>query len=312
MADQMRIVMLGHSNAGKTTYMAAMYQLMNGPKGYEGFRIVANDNKRHTELLNNARAIADDRYPPPTSRHSEYDFTLSFQGRKVSSFTWNDYRGGAIMERSSSPDTGKLLKEISAADAVVVFADAYELANNPASHQDVYELTDLMHRAITAGKAKPLVLAFTKADLIRRTDQWGVAIEPFEQVMRAMETSKAVRGTTVTIACGNRPKAVEVPVLWCLSNGLANQVQALRDDIAHHQRQAAYHASRDTLGNRVSSWWNNEESEHKMQLSNLASAQRKLAELEPLGWRAQRLAKALSKAQRKNAPPRIIRKAGRR
>jgi hypothetical protein len=312
MADQMRIVMLGHSNAGKTTYMAAMYQLMNGSNGYEGFRIVADDSARHAELLNNAKAIANDRYPPPTSRHAEYDFTLSFQGRTVSAFTWNDYRGGALMERSSSPDTGRLLKEISAADAVVVFADAYELATTPASHQDAYELTDLMQRAIADGHAKPLVLAFTKADLIRTTEQWAVAIEPFEQVMRAMDTSTRVKGTAVTIACGAQPKAVQVPVLWCLSNGLTNRVQALRADVAYHQKQANYHASRDTLGNRVKSWWNNEDSEHKKQLSNLASAQRKLTELEPLARPADRLARALRKAQRKDGPPRIFRKAGRR
>jgi GTPase SAR1 family protein len=309
----MRIVMIGHTNAGKTTYMAMMYRLMNGKKGYEGFRIVANDSARHAELLDNAGAIDSGRYPPPTARHSEYDFTLYFDGREVSDFTWNDYRGGAIMERSTSADTAKLLKEIADSDAVVIFADAYELATNPASHNDVQELTDLMHRAISdSGSGKPLVLAFTKADLVRSTAEWAVALEPFEQVIQAMDQSRDIKATTVTVACGDRPKAVQMPVLWCLSYGLANQAKKLRDDVARYRKRAEEHAKNDTIGNRFGSWLRDEESEHKKQLRYLAWAEENLAELAPLEQRAHQLAKALRKAQRKDAPPRIVRKASRR
>ncbi len=306
----MRIVMIGHSHAGKTTYMAMMYSLMN--KGYRGFRIVADDGARHAELLRNAQAIELERYPPPTSRHSEYDFTLYFEGREVSSFTWNDYRGGAIMERSTSADTAKLLREIASSDAVVIFADAHDLATNPASHEDVQELTDLMHRAIgESGGAKPLVLAFTKADLISTTAEWATAVEPFEQVRRAMDRSSNVKATTVTVACGRNPRAVQVPVLWCLSYGLTNQVKGLRDDVARYRGWADEAAGKDTLFNRIGSWARDEESEHQKQLRYLATAERKLAEAVPLERRAHDLAKALKKAQRKDAPPWAFRKAGR-
>jgi GTPase SAR1 family protein len=307
----MRIVMIGHSNAGKTTYMAMMYRLMN--EGYRGFRIVADDGARHAELLGNAQAIVhSELYPPPTSRHSEYDFTLYFEGREICAFTWNDYRGGAIMERSTSADTAQLLQEIAASDAVVIFADAYELAINPASHEDVQELTDLMHRAIgESGGDKPIVLAFTKADLIRTTAEWAVAVEPFEQVRQAMDRSSSVKATTVTVACGSKPKAVQVPVLWCLSHSLANQVKKLRDDVARYRRWADEAAKKDTIFNRIGSWAREEESEHQKQLRYLARAEEKLAEIVPLERRARELAKALTKAQRKDAPTRAFRKAGR-
>lgn len=303
--------MLGHSNAGKTTYMAMMYQLMN-IEGYRGFRIVATDPDRHAELLENARAIRLDRYPPLTARHSEYDFTLYFEGREISDFTWNDYRGGAIMERSTSPDTAALLKDLAASDAIVIFADAYDLATSPTSHTNIEDLTDLMHRAIEErANAKPLVLAFTKADLIRKASDWAVAVKPFEAVRRAMDTSRNVKATTVTVSCGHKAKAVQVPVLWCLSYGLANQANALRDRVAYYQRRADEHAKNDTIFNRVGSWWKNEESEHQKQLRNLERAQEKLAELAPLEQRARQLAAALTTAQRKDGPPRAFRRAGR-
>jgi len=307
----MRIVMLGHSNAGKTTYMAMMYQLMN-VKGYRGFRIVAKDCDRHAELLDNARAIESDRYPPPTARHSEYDFTLHFEGREISDFTWSDYRGGAIMERSTSADTAALLNDVAASDAVVIFADAHELATSPGSHVNIEDLTDLMHRAIEErADAKPLVLAFTKADLVRKTSDWTSAVEPFEGVRRAMDTSRNVKATTVTVSCGRKVKAVQVPVLWCLSYGLANEAKALRNRVAYYQRRADEHGENDTLFNRVGSWWRNEESEHHKQLQYLARAEEKLAELAPLEDRAKELAAALTKAQRKDGPPRAFRRAGR-
>jgi Double-GTPase 2 len=303
--------MLGHSNAGKTTYMAMMYHFMN--KGYEGFSITADDPGRHAELLANARAIIAGRYPPPTSHHSEYDFTLSFEGREVSAFTWSDYRGGALMERSTSAETATVLREIASSDAVVIFADAEELVTNRDSHGDVDELVDLMHRAIEErSNAKPLVLAFTKADLIRKTADWAIVLEPFEKVMRAMDTSSNVKGTAVTVACTAKPKAVQVPVLWCLSYALANRAKALHDDVTYYQGRADHHARNDTLTNRIVSWWNSDESEHQKQLRNLARAQEKLAEVLPLERRVTKMITVLAKAQRKEGPPRAFRRAGRR
>jgi len=50
-----RIVMLGDTGAGKTTYMALMYQFMD--KGHRGFRIRTDDERHHKELLHDAAEI---------------------------------------------------------------------------------------------------------------------------------------------------------------------------------------------------------------------------------------------------------------
>jgi hypothetical protein len=129
----MQIVMLGHSNAGKTTYMALMYELMH--EGYQGFQIRATTPADHAQLLGDARAIRQGDYPPPTSRRQKHNFSLNFQGRPVSDFTWSDYRGGAITERSTNEDKAALLADLRRSDAIVIFADAHELATDPPSHR---------------------------------------------------------------------------------------------------------------------------------------------------------------------------------
>jgi hypothetical protein len=169
-----------------------------------------------------------------------------------------------------------------------------------------------MQRAIgEQTKAKPLVLAFTKADLIRRSSQWALAVEPFAQVRRAMEVSANIKPTTVTIACGPQPKAVQVPVLWCLSHVLASEVSELRDDLAYYQKLAKEAGSKAWWGNSIYAVYKEKESERSKQLRYSKQAEGRLAELAPLEWPANQLAQALTKAQRKYGLPRAFRKAAR-
>jgi hypothetical protein len=126
-----------------------------------------------------------------------------------------------------------------------------------------------------------------------------------------MSASRNVKATTVTVSCGRKVKAVQVPVLWSLSHGLANQTQALRDQVKDYQRRADEHGRNDTFFNRVGSFLKNEDSERRKQIQNLARATEKLAELRPLESRATDLAAALARAQRKYGLPRALRKADR-
>jgi GTPase SAR1 family protein len=308
----MRIVMLGYSDAGKTTYMAMMYRFMNKAKGHNGFRIEADNRQQGIKLLENAESISHGWYPDPTDRRDSYHFSLYFQGQRISTFEWADYRGGALTERSTNEDMAALLADMKSCDAIVVFADAYELATVPDSHRRVRRLTVLMQQAISAQRsAIPIVLAYTKADLIRKSEQWRVAIEPFEQVSRALETSANVKGAIVTVSCGKRLKAVHVPVLWCLSQGVANTIRALQDDVNYYTRQADSHGERGSIGNSIKSMWNGVDSEWKKQRLYLKEAEDKLAEIQPLLLPADRLRGTLEKAQRKDGPPRAYRRAAR-
>jgi hypothetical protein len=306
----MRIVMLGHSNAGKTTYIAMMYQFMNKGKGHKGFHIQARDSRQHSELLENAQAINSGRYPPATSRRDAYEFDLSYEGRPVSRFIWSDYRGGALAERSTNEDMAALMADVNSCDGVVVFADAYELATGPDSYRQVGRLTYLMQRAIGERRAStPIVLAYTKADLIKSSEDWSKAIQPFSQVSAALVGSSNVKGAIVTVSCGRRPKAVHVPVLWCLTHGVANMIKELQDEADDFQRQAAAARKNGSIANSFTSWRDGVESERKKAARFQGESQAKLRELKPLQTPARELAKTLSKAQHKDGPPRAFRKA---
>jgi hypothetical protein len=309
----MRIVMLGYSDAGKTTYMAMMYRLMNRTKGHNGFWIEADNRQQGLRLLDNAEAISQGRYPPPTDRRDTYDFSLYFLGQRVSTFEWADYRGGALTERSTNEDMAALLSDMKSCDAVVVFVDAYQLATDPDSHRRVRRLTVLMQQAISAQRSGiPIVLAYTKADLVKKSEDWREALEPFEQVSQALETSPNVKGTIVTVSCGKRLKAVNVPVLWCLSYGVANTIQGLQNQVDYYKRQAEDYGKRGSIGNSWRSMWDGVDSEWKKQRRSLKEAEDKLAEIQPLLLPAQQLKATLQKAQRKEGPPRAFRKATKR
>lgn len=306
----MRIVMLGHSNAGKTTYIATMYQFMNKGNGYKGFRIQTRNPQQHAELLLSAKEITAGRYPPPTSRRDTYEFDLSYHGRSVSKFIWSDYRGGALAERSTDEDMAALLADMRSCDGLVIFTDAHELATDPDPHRSVRRLTGLMQRAIGEQRAAiPVVLAYTKADLLKSSEEWSKVIEPFTQVSTALETSSNVRGAIVTVSCGRRPKAVHVPVLWCLSHGVANMIKALQNETAYYHNQAFTASKSGSIANSFRSWRGGDESEWKKAARYRKDAQEKYKELKPLMAPARELAKTLSKAQRADGPPRAFRQA---
>ena len=106
----MRVLMLGHSGAGKTTYMASMYELMN--RTNKGFKVIADDQAEHIELLQRAVGIRKGIYPPPTVQRREYNFTLYFEGSRVSSLVWADYRSGALNERSTDDEVMALVSDM--------------------------------------------------------------------------------------------------------------------------------------------------------------------------------------------------------
>jgi hypothetical protein len=119
----MRIVMIGHSNVGKTTYMASMYGAMQ--VGVDGFTLRtarADDHERFVALHRMTRA---GRYPAPTDQRAQYDFRLCLNGEAFFDFTWVDRRGGAILERSTSSEAAQLVQDLVECDGLLVFCDAH-------------------------------------------------------------------------------------------------------------------------------------------------------------------------------------------
>jgi GTPase SAR1 family protein len=122
----MNIVMLGHSNAGKTTYMSSMYREL-ATRGVNGFWLCAQEDADHRRLLTAANGVAVGRYPPASDRRGEYPLTLRYGSNQVIDFNWKDHRGGALREKSSSSQTKALLDDVAGADAIMLFLDSADL-----------------------------------------------------------------------------------------------------------------------------------------------------------------------------------------
>lgn len=289
----MTIVMLGHSGAGKTTYVSLMYSELQTP--VNGFTL---SGSAHSQLMTDAYGIRRGRYPDPTHQRVSFDLELCHDGRAVFPFTWRDYRGGALSDRSSAADAEQLHADLLATDGIVLFVDATRLVGDPRVGRDVRRLTTHVHRALDARDKvlTPVVIAVTKCDLVD-LDGPGVEraiFEPFTPLGEAIEAAEHVCGTMLPIACGPEPVNVAVPVLFALHFGIVGH--GMRLEAAIEQYEAAAHAfsASDTLRNRVSSWWNEVPSNAEMAHRYREQAFSERERLEPLIEPARRLGDLLA------------------
>src|SRR5438445_106474 len=114
--------MLGHSNVGKTTYMASMYGALQKP--INGFSLRTQNATHHRELMQMYDRILAGRYPLPSQQRQQYDFSLHYQNKAFFPFQWIDYRGGALDERSDNIETQRLSRDLKEADGIMIFCDS--------------------------------------------------------------------------------------------------------------------------------------------------------------------------------------------
>lgn len=183
--------MLGHSSAGKTTYMAALYYRMsNGLYDYKMrydswanyfFKHYEKNNYNYTideseqegkDLDKISRNVSKGIYPPATAIRQEYVFKMQYKYYNEIEFNWFDYRGGALMERSSqSSDSSELISKIKNSDALIVFLDGTKLEGDSSRNEREFRrLIYLIKNAISSVSVKkdyyyPISFVITKDDL---------------------------------------------------------------------------------------------------------------------------------------------------
>ena len=183
--------MLGHSSAGKTTFMAALYfRMSNGLYDYKmrydsfanyWFKRYTKNHSNYTldesrqeekELEMISQNVSKGIYPPATAIRQEYVFKMRYKYYNEIEFNWFDYRGGALMERSSqSSDSAELISKIKSSDALIVFLDGTKLEGNLSRNEREFRrLVYLVKSAITSISVKddtyyPISFVITKEDL---------------------------------------------------------------------------------------------------------------------------------------------------
>ncbi|MBD2134038.1 hypothetical protein H6F47_16765 [Sphaerospermopsis sp. FACHB-1094] len=209
----MKIVMIGNTNVGKTTYMASLYGIMQ--EQVEGFSLKAINTNDHARLYELAQAIAHGNYPSATDQRGEYDFFLQHQGKDILAFRWADYRGGAIKEKQSSEQASLLINDLREADGIMMFCDCDALMRGDIRANEIRRMTTLVTQALRDVE-KPISLAIilSKTDKISHFQE--KIISPFEGLISVINASKWVIGAFIPIACGNQFMNVPIPLLSAL------------------------------------------------------------------------------------------------
>ncbi|MBT0773266.1 GTPase domain-containing protein [Kineosporia sp. J2-2] len=291
----MRIAMLGHSNSGKTTYVSSMYAALQ--RGPSGFRLASESGRHHEELLRAASTIRAGGYPPPSSQRSEYAFQLWRRQQSVLDFTWHDYRGGALFERAGdSPETLQLMENLAGADGIVVFVDAHHLATSRHSASQARRLTALSQRAVESRHdVIPVVIVYTKADLVTTDEQWRAAGAPLAALEKAVLESPNIAGMVTRVSC-RTGQNVTTPVLWLVSCGLARHVEQLENNARSSTRAAEAARERITLSDSVGSFFRNERSWAQIADGHARDAAQYRSQFRSLRGTSRKLSRAAARA----------------
>ena len=227
-----RIVMLGHTAVGKTTYMASLYGELQ--RSFSGFTLSAVSSSDHEHLVQTARDIRRNIYPPPTAQRSQYTFGLRFYGTDVLSFHWADYRGGAVNELSGSEQAHHLRADLEQADGLIMLCDADALSRGDLRVSNLGRMTVMVTHALH-NLQRPISLAvvFTKCDLVVAFSEQ--MLSHFTGLISAVSASEHVLGALIPVGCGRQMLNTPMPLFFALSASVNSQANMLALELQHQQ-----------------------------------------------------------------------------
>lgn len=182
-----RIVVIGRRRAGKTIYLARLYEaLWQGCVLIDGCLTVKRDGRggketkmscratsggAHSAFMRIAEELRAGRWPAATIGNSYAELRVDYDGREYL-LTALDYPGEvfrkAFMGDSTDPDALELLSAVDRAVAAVFLIDpAVVAAGGDESHEDTFGLTQAATRIREApgGSDVPIAIVFTKCDV---------------------------------------------------------------------------------------------------------------------------------------------------
>lgn len=241
-----KITMLGASQSGKTCFIYAMYDFMQ--RSRNGFSFIAKNYDDDADLSEGWESIAyDGVWPPGTAETRDYDFNVLFHSKKILDFSWCDYRGGVLRERSTNEDVQKLMSRIKDSSCLIICVGADKvkdiIANESSRNaMELKRLNSFIARySAENNKRIPIIFALTKADMYTPDEQkklmsvvktffdplfvqgscWLVAVLPvclgkFDNT----EGSDRVNGIVA-------PKNIHIPVMFFLNAVLKDRVREI-------------------------------------------------------------------------------------
>lgn len=229
----MKILMVGHSQSGKTSYMAGLFKLYGNKSG--GFGLWVSNSSKRANLKKLGENIAQDRYPDGTDIESWYKFSLRYDGEYLIPFNWYDYRGGALLESSkTSPDAQGLIEKINDADALIVFLDGKKIVNMTDDELEAeYDvLLWAIQKSISKRKYKdyyfPISFIMTKGDLYQSYEPlWeSPGLQYFMPMIKTIKDSEVAAGMIGVVEVSkNGIKNVFAPLIFSLYYGMHHYIK---------------------------------------------------------------------------------------
>lgn len=264
----MNVMMIGHSGAGKTTYMTAMYELLSN--GINGFSIKARDTDLHKRLLVLSNEMKKGRYPAATDIHTEYCFQLQHNRSDVLPFTWYDYRGGALTQRNEhSSEVTDLVNRVAAANALIVFFDGDKLMKNDYSVMMEYRITQIcIQQAVSKIKDNgfiPISLVITKGDRPDLDIGKSPMLEYIQKMVAAIGENENVGGLmTATIVNYKEVENVQFPFLISMVHGLVHERNKAAEEYEEQTSRAKSWSDSANLFDDIYSFFAEEDSYREM------------------------------------------------
>lgn len=280
----MKVMMIGLSSAGKTSYMGAMYEKFR--KGLGGFSIRAVRDEDDKALKRIGRNLNRGIYPSGTDIRSIYKFKLLYNGDELLDFDWTDYRGGILVDFNNRTEMASWERELNEADAVIVFLDATKMGDDYES-KTAYEgfsqmeaIGDLISR-ISSSKGDrhfPISFVLTKCDLV---SSFGES-EQYEQLKSFIETigkSKTVQGLMTGTVVGPECMNIQWPFLLSMVYCLRYEVQCAAEEAQGQIERAQDCDNNTSVVDDIGSWIFGESSYRELAQEHRREALKKLNQL---------------------------------
>ena len=243
-------MMVGHSGAGKTSFMAGMYKYLGDDK--ENYGIRAKNPAQRKSLMRMAENLSAGIYPSGTDIQQKYNFEFTCAGEDIMPFNWMDYRGGILL--SDDPDDEDMytfLKSISKADALVVFLDGEKLAEDTTEWTMEYDiLISCIENSLNVKHKSwfPICFVITKCDLVPGGAHFH-GLHKFDTLFNQIKQSKTVGG--MILKCLITPDEYEAPFLalsYCIFGGTPIYIQRRMDAMNYASYRARKHRPESWLG----------------------------------------------------------------
>ena len=219
--NEMKILMIGNKNSGKTTYMTSSYGLLRD--GKFGFTVSA-ESDIDSMLINNFCLLRDSgKYPSPSSSRQVYEFVLSYSGKPILNFEWLDYYGGIINDTK----TNELPNDIEGADAAMLFVEGKALLQNDREVTQLRRILYLIGRKIINRNKERLftvIVVVTKYDEVPASASFEEVCRPLGDFLEAVKGKEGVYCSVVPVSCTSRRFVnVDLPLIDVLDSGMATK-----------------------------------------------------------------------------------------